>query len=62
MTTLAIFLLGLLVTGITLTAVVMVGLDEAADPLHSREEDLSSFESRFVDRGTAARAPSVDGS
>lgn len=57
MTTLGIFLLGILVTGITLTAVVMIGLGEAADPIHSRVEDLSSIESRIVDRGTDPKTP-----
>ena len=50
MTTLAIFLLGVLVTGITIAAVILIGLDEAADPAHSRVEDLSSFEKSMVNR------------
>lgn len=50
MTTLAIFLLGVLVTGITIAAVILIGLDEAADPSHSRFEDLSSFEKSMVNR------------
>ena len=50
MTTLGIFLLGILVTGITLAAVILIGLDEAADPAHSRLEDLSSIEKTLVDR------------
>ena len=50
MTTLGIFLLGILVTGVTLAAVILIGLDEAADPAHSRLEDLSSIERSLVDR------------
>jgi hypothetical protein len=50
MTTLAIFLLGVLVTGVTFTAVLLVGLHEAADSAHSRFEDLSSFERSVVNR------------
>ena len=50
MTTLGIFLLGTLVTGITFVAVILIGLDEAADPAHSRVEDLSSFEKSMVNR------------
>jgi hypothetical protein len=46
-----IFILGLLVTCVTLAAAVLVGLNEASDPSHSRPEDLSSLERRFVDRG-----------
>jgi hypothetical protein len=62
MSSLGIFLLGILVTGITLTAVILVGLGEAADPLHSRAEDLSSIESRLVDRETHSSDPSGDSS
>jgi len=50
MTTLAIFLLGVLVTGVTLAAVLVVGLHEAADSDHSRYQDLSSLERSIVDR------------
>lgn len=50
MTTLGIFLLGTLVSGITFAAVVLIGLDEAADPAHSRIEDLSGFEKSVVNR------------
>jgi hypothetical protein len=48
MSTLAIFVLGLLVTGITLTAVFLVGLSEASDPAHSRLSDLSALERKLV--------------
>ena len=44
MGTFAIFVLGIIVTGITLTAVVLIGLDEARDPAHSKLGDLSPFE------------------
>lgn len=50
MTTFGIFMLGILVTGITLAAVTLIGLDEAADPDHSRLKDLSSFEKSMVNR------------
>jgi len=60
MTSLGIFLLGILVTAITLTAVLLVGLGEAADPLHSRAEDLSSIESKLVDREIQSPDPSGD--
>jgi hypothetical protein len=48
MSTFAIFVLGLLVMGITLTAVVLIGLSEAADPAHSRPSDLSPLERPLV--------------
>ena len=48
--TLIIFLLGLFVTGITLTASILVGLQEAADPSHSRIEDLTELEKKIVGR------------
>ena len=50
MMTLGIFLLGVLVAGVTFAAVILIGLDEAADPAHSRLEDLSSIEKSLVDR------------
>ena len=48
MSTLAIFVLGLFVTGLTLTAVFLIGLSEAADPAHSRPDDLSPLERSLV--------------
>jgi hypothetical protein len=51
--TLAIFVIGLLVTGITLTAVVLIGLSEASDPAHSRLSDLSELERNLVGRSRA---------
>ena len=50
MSTVAIFVLGLFVTGITFTAAILVGLFEAADPNHSRVEDLTDFEKSVVGR------------
>jgi hypothetical protein len=49
-TTFPIFLLGLLVTGITIAAVLSIGIDEAADESQSRDEDLYAFERALVDR------------
>jgi hypothetical protein len=53
MTAVTIFVIGVLVTGMTLTAVVLVGVSEAADPAHSRPEDLSDWERALVNRGQA---------
>ena len=51
-----IFVLGVIVTGITLAAVILVGLGEAADPSQSRPEDLTGWERSLVGRERAARA------
>jgi hypothetical protein len=48
MTTLAIFVLGLFVTGLTFAAVFLIGVSEAADPAHSRPDDLSALERSLV--------------
>jgi hypothetical protein len=48
--TFIIFFLGLFVTCITLTASVLVGLQEAADPSQSRIEDLTELEKKIVGR------------
>ena len=53
MMTLPIFLLGVLVTGITIAAVLMVGIDEAGDVSNAREEDLNSIERALVNRPVA---------
>ena len=45
-----IFFLGLFVTAITLIASILVGLQEAADPAHSRIEDLTELEKKIVGR------------
>ncbi|NNE08603.1 MAG: hypothetical protein HKN20_08580 [Gemmatimonadetes bacterium] len=44
MSTLFILGVGVFVTGIAATAVVFIGLSEAADPNHSRREDLTEWE------------------
>ncbi len=51
MTTVAIFLLGVIVTIITGLGAVLIGLQEAADPRQSRVEDLSDIEKQLVGRG-----------
>ncbi len=50
MSAVAIFILGVFVTTITFVAALLVGLDEAADPIHSRQEDLTSMEKKLVSR------------
>lgn len=42
------FLFGLLVTGMTLVAVVLVGISEAGDTDHARGEDLTDLEKRVI--------------
>ena len=48
--TFIIFFLGVFVTAITLTASILIGLQEAADPSHSRIEDLTELEKKIVGR------------
>ena len=50
MSVLTIFVLGCIVTAVTGTAAVLVGLEEAADPTQSRVEDLTEFEKKLVGR------------
>ena len=50
MSTILIFIIGLFVSGITLAAATLVGLQEASDPALSRVEDLTEFEKKIVDR------------
>lgn len=45
-----IFVVGVIVSGLTLTASVLVGLHEAADPALSRTEDLTEAEKKIVGR------------
>ena len=45
-----IFVVGVIVSGLTLTAAVLVGLQEAADPALSRIEDLTDAEKKIVGR------------
>ncbi len=52
-----IFVLGVIVTGITLAAVILVGLGEAADPGQSRPEDLAAWERKLVGRQRTTEAP-----
>jgi hypothetical protein len=49
----AIFLFGVLVMAITLFAVFLLGLSEAADPSLSRPEDLTKLERYLVGRERA---------
>ena len=51
MTSFAIFALGLIVTAITGTGALLIGLQEASDPGQSRLEDLTQLEKSIVDRG-----------
>jgi hypothetical protein len=60
MSTLAIFLLGVIVTGMTVTAVFLIGLSEASDPAHSRLSDLSTFERSLVNRVAVDEADAMD--
>ncbi len=46
----AIFVVGVFVSGLTLTAAVLVGLQEASDPSLSRIEDLTETEKKIVNR------------
>ena len=48
--TLIIFIVGLFVGGLTLTAMLLVGLQEASDPALSRVEDLTEIEKKIVGR------------
>lgn len=50
MTTIAIFVLGLVVTAITGAGAILIGLQEAADPSLSRVEDLTELEKKIVGR------------
>ena len=50
MSTIAIFILGLFVSGLTFTAMLFVGLQEASDPALSRYENLADYEKRIVNR------------
>ncbi|QDT94812.1 hypothetical protein V144x_02440 [Gimesia aquarii] len=43
MTTIGIFLLGIIVTGLTFTAVILVGIQEAADDSNVRVDDINEI-------------------
>lgn len=45
-----IFAVGLFVSGLSFVAVLLVGLQEAGDPEHSRVEDLTEIERKIVSR------------
>jgi len=48
MSALAIFVVGLFVTGLTVAAAYLIGMSEAADPAHSRPDDLSPLERSLI--------------
>ncbi len=50
MSVVIIFVVGLFVSGVVVTAVVLIGLQEAADPALSRVEDLTEIERKIVGR------------
>ncbi len=50
MTTTAMLVLGVIVTTTTASGAVLIGLDEAADPVQSRVDDLTEFEKNLVGR------------
>lgn len=50
MTSLAIFALGVIVTLITGTGAMLIGLEEASDPDQSRIQELTDFEKQIVGR------------
>lgn len=52
-----IFGVGLIVTAVTLAAVILVGISEAADTSQSRPEDLASWERSLVGHLRATKAP-----
>ena len=54
MTTLAIFVLGLIVTVITGAGAILIGLQEASDPSQSRVQDLTDLERKIVGRDEKA--------
>lgn len=43
-----IFIFGFVVTGMTVVATILVGLSEAGETDHTREEDLSKIEKKLV--------------
>jgi hypothetical protein len=45
-----IFIVGIFVSGLTLAAAALVGLQEASDPSLSRVEDLTQTEKNIVNR------------
>ena len=50
MTSLAVFVLGVIVTLITGAGAILIGLEEASDPDQSRIQDLTGIEKQIVGR------------
>ncbi len=50
MTSIAIFVLGLVVTGLTGAGAILIGLQEASDPGQSQIEDLTKLEKQIIGR------------
>ena len=50
MTSLAIFVLGVIVTLVTGAGAILIGLEEASDPDQSRIQDLTGLEKQIVGR------------
>jgi len=50
MNSLAIFILGSVVTAITGVGAILIGLQEASDPKQSRVQDLTDIEKEIVGR------------
>jgi hypothetical protein len=53
-----IFIVGVFVTGIAMTAVVLIGISQAEMPTLSREEELTAWEWALVKEERARRAGS----
>jgi hypothetical protein len=53
MTSLAIFVLGVIVTVITGAGAILIGLEEASDRDQSRVQDLTALEKQIVGRDEA---------
>lgn len=51
MTALSIFVLGLCVTAVTGYGAILIGLQEAADPVQSDVDELTELEKQIVGRG-----------
>lgn len=50
MSSIFIFVVGIFVSGLTLAAATLVGIQEASDPSLSRVEDLTKTEKKIVNR------------
>ncbi|MFN0060144.1 MAG: hypothetical protein ACKVX7_16925 [Planctomycetota bacterium] len=60
MSTAIIFGVGVFVVAITSMAILSVGLGEAADPHHSRSEDLTAWERALVRRESTVDSSAGD--